>query len=144
MQQVTGMSEKASDNYITIVLLILASFGGLMLLLIVYGGNIGELVGRTSKEQLAFLIRLVLAMLCAVLAHAFVRHWFRACLAASLAFSLINVIVSLCGGYTLGPFFAIGLIVLFLLGFAVAAPVGLVFRLLRTSKDANHSPKSKA
>lgn len=137
------MSQKAPDNYITIVLLILAAFGGLMLLLIVYGGNIGELVGRTSKEQWVFLIRLVLAMLCAVLAHAFVRHWFRACLTASLVFSLIMVGASLCWGYTLGPFFAIGLIVLFLLGFAVAAPVGLVFRLLRTSKGTTRTPESK-
>jgi hypothetical protein len=57
-----------------------------------------------------------------------------------MTFSLAMLGMSLYGGHSLGAFFVIGLVVLFLLGFAVAAPVGLVFQLFRASKNDKQSP----
>jgi len=72
------------------------------------------------------------AVLCAVLAHALLRRWFFACLASGAVFSLtVQTIARLSTGY-LGPFAPIALVVGCLLGFAVAAPVGLVFHLVRS------------
>lgn len=135
----SAMSAKTPDNYVNTVLLILGVFCGLLLLLIVYGGDLGELMGRTSKGRVQFLMGLGVAAFCAVLAHALVRRWFRACLVASGFFTLAMVAVSLSGGYSPGAFFLISLGVLFLVGFAVAAGIGLVFHLFRTSPNGKQS-----
>ena len=127
------MSTKDPDDYVRTVLLILATFCGGLLVMIVYGGNLAELFGRTTKEQGWFLIKLGGALVCAVLAHALVRRWFWACLLAGGSFSLIVQTISFLSTGHLDAFFLIALVVGSLLGFAVAAPVGLVFHLIRSS-----------
>jgi peptidoglycan/LPS O-acetylase OafA/YrhL len=126
------MSSKAPDNYIRTVLLILVSFCGLLLGVIVYGGNLSELFGRTSKEQIRFFVMLAGALLCAALAHALLRRWFLACVASGVAFSLIIQAIAFLRAGHLDPFFPIALVVGCLLGFAAAAPVGLIFHLARS------------
>jgi hypothetical protein len=123
------MNSKQPDNYIRTVLLILASFCGLLLVVVVYGGNLSELFGRTSKEQIRFFVMLAGALLCAVLAHTFLGRWFLACLASGAAFSLIIQVIAFLSAGHLDPFFPIPLVVGCLLGFAVAAPVGLILHL---------------
>ena len=43
------MSTKDSDNYVTVVLLILALLCGPLFFVALYGGDIGELIGRTAQ-----------------------------------------------------------------------------------------------
>ena len=126
------MSSKEPDNYIRTVLLILASFCGLLLVVIVYGGNLSELFGRTSKEQIRFFVMLAGALLCAVLAHALLSRWLVACLASGIAFSLLIQVIAFLSAGRLDPFSPIALVVGCLLGFAVAAPVGLIFHFVRS------------
>jgi peptidoglycan/LPS O-acetylase OafA/YrhL len=126
------MNSKEPDNYVRTVLLILVSFCGLLLVVAVYGGNLSELFGRTSKEHIRFFSMGAGALLCAVLAHALLRRWFLACLASGVTFSLIVQAIAFLSAGHLGPFFLIALVVGCLLGFAVAAPVGLIFHLGRS------------
>lgn len=120
-----------SDNYVKTVLLVLAAFCAPLLVLIVYGGDIGELVGRSSHARVGFLMRLGASVLCAIIAHAVIRRWLLACLVASLTFLLAMMVFSFFGVRSQSSFFLIGLAVLFLFGFAVAALVGIIFQLSR-------------
>jgi peptidoglycan/LPS O-acetylase OafA/YrhL len=126
------MNSQEPDNYVRTVLLILVTFCGLLLVVVVYGGNLSELFRRTSKEQIRFFSMLAGALFCAVLAHVLLRRWFLACLASGVAFSLIVQTIAFMSAGHLDPFFLIALVVGCLLGFAVAAPVGLIFHLYRS------------
>ena len=126
------MNSNEPDNYVGIVLLILASFCGPLLVVAVYGGDLSELFGRTSKEQIRFFGMLAGALCCGVVAHSFLHRWFLACLASGAAFSLIMQVIAFLGAGHPDPFFPIALVVGCLLGFAVAAPVGLIFHLVRS------------
>jgi uncharacterized membrane protein YjjP (DUF1212 family) len=125
------MSTKEPDDYVEVVLLILAAFCGPLFVIVLYGGDMSELVGATSQGHVRFYIRLGSALLCGTLAHIFIRRPFRASLAAGGIYSLVQPGVSFCITGHVDPFFLIGLFVGFFIGFAVAAPLGVVFRLCR-------------
>ena len=126
------MREKLPSHYFSTVAVVSTAVISPLVALFVFGGDPVGLIRRsTSAEIVRFLVVLAGATGCAVVAHALVRRWFVACAGSAIAFTLlVQVAAYLSVGY-LDPFIVIALITGMLIGFSVAAIVGLPFYLLR-------------
>lgn len=125
------MDKKRDDNYVNTVLMILASFCTPLLLMILYGGDLSELWGQSKAARNEFIWMLAGAVLLGTLAHGFLRHYFAACVVSGVSFSLLVMVLAFLRGGATGAFSVMALLVDGLIGFAAAAPVGLIFHIVR-------------
>lgn len=131
MSDETAMSEKRSDSYWELAALVLAVVCGSLLLVVWYGGDLSELFGQTPRQRRGFLAGLGTALVCAVIAHIRIRGPLKATVIAAMCNALVMVLVLSFLAGRVDPFAPIACVTGFLLGLAVAAPVGIVFFVCR-------------
>jgi len=110
----------------------LMATGAVALVFVIYGGDPLDFSTADTPEARALVIRdLLIALVFALISHAFISKWLLACLAAAVLFAVtLQIYAFATTGYVDG-WIIIALPVSALIGFAIAASIGVPFLAIR-------------
>lgn len=106
-----------------------------ILVIAIWGGDPLELSKVSSREESLGRVAMVAApAVCAVMAHLRIRRWFLACTVSAGSFVFLCALAGFMGSHHPSAFSLLGLLTLFVFGFAVASVVGVLFFIVRACR----------